>query len=362
MQKGEIDDIDIDIGGSPKGQVEQEKEKSDQDKKSELVESDNDKEEEKQEDDDDPFHTKRGRLLDEKVMVKICDMGNGCWTYHHFTPEIQTRQYRSPEVIIGADYNTSADVWSFACTIFEMVTGDFLFEPRKGQNYDKDDDHLAQMMELLGRMPKNLALSGKNSKKFFDSRGHLRRISGLNYWPLKKVLIEKYRIKEDEAHALADFLLPMLTWNHETRATAQQMLSHPWLNMKDNYDFKYTDREYDVMMLKKELKNQVKGGAAQNDDLALDEKQEMNELIESDPDLYAADNEKETKKKRNLSVELEEELFNESEISLEDPEEFRIAYALRKDQENKIHNSFTGPYPQDPSDFGHNDKGENTQF
>jgi hypothetical protein len=24
-----------------------------------------------------------------------------------------------------------------------MVTGDFLFEPRKGSNYDKDDDHLA---------------------------------------------------------------------------------------------------------------------------------------------------------------------------------------------------------------------------
>jgi len=31
---------------------------------------------------------KRGRKLDEKVMVKICDMGNGCWTHHHFTPEI----------------------------------------------------------------------------------------------------------------------------------------------------------------------------------------------------------------------------------------------------------------------------------
>jgi len=78
------------------------------------------------------LHNKRGRKIDETVMVKICDMGNGCWTHHHFTPEIQTRQYRSPEVIIGADYNTSADVWSFACTIFEMVTGDFLFEPRKG--------------------------------------------------------------------------------------------------------------------------------------------------------------------------------------------------------------------------------------
>jgi len=27
--------------------------------------------------------------------------------------------------------------------IFEMITGDFLFEPRKGQTFDKDDDHLA---------------------------------------------------------------------------------------------------------------------------------------------------------------------------------------------------------------------------
>lgn len=143
--------------------------------------------------------TKRGPKISEDVQVKICDMGNGCWTYHHFTPEIQTRQYRSPEVIVGADYNTSADIWSFACTIFEMITGDFLFEPRKGSNYDKDDDHLAQMMELLGKMPKSLALSGKNSRKFFDSRGNLRRISGLNYWPVKKVLTEKYMIREAEA-------------------------------------------------------------------------------------------------------------------------------------------------------------------
>lgn len=76
------------------------------------------------------------------------------------------------------------------------------------------------MMELLGRMPKNLALSGKNSRKFFNGAGHLKRIKGLNYWPLKSVLNEKYYIKEEEATALADFLLPMLQWNHETRASA----------------------------------------------------------------------------------------------------------------------------------------------
>ena len=72
-------------------------------------------------------------------------MGNACWKHHHFSQEIQTRQYRSPEVIIGVHYNETADIWSFACTIFEMLTGDFLFEPKKGPNFGKDDDHLAQV-------------------------------------------------------------------------------------------------------------------------------------------------------------------------------------------------------------------------
>ncbi len=107
---------------------------------------------------------KRGPRIDEGVKVQIADLGNGCWTYHHFTPQIQTRQYRSPEVIIGAEYGCSADMWSFACMIFELVTGDFLFEPRKGDNYDKNDDHLAQMIELLNQMPRSLALSGVHSK------------------------------------------------------------------------------------------------------------------------------------------------------------------------------------------------------
>lgn len=67
--------------------------------------------------------------------------------------------------------------------------------------------------------------------------------------------MEKYRIKEDEAVALADFLIPMLTWYPEERATAQRMLDHPWLDMAANYEYKYSDREYEVMMLKKQLKD-----------------------------------------------------------------------------------------------------------
>ena len=128
--------------------------------------------------------------------------------------------------------------------IFEMATGDFLFEPRRGKNYGKDDDHLAQMMELLGRMPKNVALSGRNYKRFFGSNATLRKIKGLNFWPLKKVLVEKYRFKEEEATSFAEFLTPMLDWDPEKRASAQSMINHPWLNMEKNYEAKMTDEEY----------------------------------------------------------------------------------------------------------------------
>jgi serine/threonine-protein kinase SRPK3 len=53
----------------------------------------------------------------ERVTVKIADLGNACWVDHHFTDDIQTRQYRCPEVILGAKWGPSADIWSAACLV-----------------------------------------------------------------------------------------------------------------------------------------------------------------------------------------------------------------------------------------------------
>ena len=176
----------------------------------------------------------------ETVSCKIVDFGNACWRQRHFTDDIQTRQYRSPEVIVGQGYDTSTDLWSFACMIFELVTGvyqsdvvavnvlvfkhshldhndvvwkplmcvchrvithvgcvagDLLFDPREARDrsYSRDEDHLALMMELLGQMPVSMTLRGKNTPRFFEREGrYLKRIKQLNYWPLGHVLVEKY--------------------------------------------------------------------------------------------------------------------------------------------------------------------------
>ncbi|XP_013909947.1 PREDICTED: SRSF protein kinase 3, partial [Thamnophis sirtalis] len=61
----------------------------------------------------------------DKIRVKIADLGNACWVHKHFTEDIQTRQYRALEVLIGAVYNTPADIWSTACMAFELATGDY---------------------------------------------------------------------------------------------------------------------------------------------------------------------------------------------------------------------------------------------
>lgn len=181
--------------------------------------------------------SKRGsRSMRQKLLAsvdlkcKLVDFGNACWTYKQFTSDIQTRQYRCPEVILGSKYSTFADLWSFACICFELATGDVLFDPHSGDNFDRDEDHLALMMELLGMMPRKIALGGRYSRDFFNRYGDLRHIRRLRFWPLNKVLMEKYDFSEKDANDMTDFLVPILDFVPEKRPTAGECLLHPWLN------------------------------------------------------------------------------------------------------------------------------------
>ncbi|CAJ2654561.1 SRSF protein kinase 2-like [Trifolium pratense] len=164
------------------------------------------------------------------LKCKLVDFGNACWTYKQFTSDIQTRQYRCPEVLLGSKYSTPADMWSFACICFELATGDVLFDPHSGDNYDRDEDHLALMMELLGKMPSKIALGGRYSREFFNRHGELRHIRDLRFWPHHKILTEKYNFSEQDANDMADFLRPILDFDPEKRPTAAQCLSHPWFS------------------------------------------------------------------------------------------------------------------------------------
>lgn len=122
------------------------------------------------------------------------------------------------------------------CTLFELLTGDYLFDPNKGDNHNKEDDHLAYVTELLGNPDPDYITSGSRSRKYYTSKGKLKRIKGGERWKLVDVFQDKYCLKKEEAEPLADFMLKVLKWDIADRASAKDLLNHEWLYMPSNYE------------------------------------------------------------------------------------------------------------------------------
>ncbi|KAJ0036590.1 hypothetical protein NQD34_005267, partial [Periophthalmus magnuspinnatus] len=161
-----------------------------------------------------------------QIEVKIADLGSSCWVVSALPGS--TALWRFWWGWTMALLLTSG-VWP-AWSTFELLTGDSLFEPRAADSCSLEEDHIAQIMMLLGKIPPAIALTGKYSAEYFNRRvGDLLRVGPVKSWKLYDVLVEKYHFRLEEASDLCNFLLPMLEYYPERRATAVQCLRHPWL-------------------------------------------------------------------------------------------------------------------------------------
>lgn len=59
--------------------------------------------------------------------IKIIDFGSSCRSNKRMYSYIQSRFYRSPEVMLGLPYGVEIDMWSLGCILVEMHTGEPLF-------------------------------------------------------------------------------------------------------------------------------------------------------------------------------------------------------------------------------------------
>ncbi|GMS87040.1 hypothetical protein PENTCL1PPCAC_9215 [Pristionchus entomophagus] len=162
--------------------------------------------------------------------VKIADLGNACWTHHHFADAIQTKEYRSPEVLVGLEYGTGADIWSTACMAFEVAMGGYLFEPVEAPNHSSEADHLAKITRMLGPILPEVYKEGAHWDEFFNEEGKLLHDSNINprSWPLMMELLRKQWNRVDVEQFCA-FLEPMLEIDQDNRGTAAQCLQEDWL-------------------------------------------------------------------------------------------------------------------------------------
>lgn len=193
--------------------------------------------------------------------IKIVDFGSSCQLGKRIYQYIQSRFYRSPEVLLGIPYDMAIDMWSLGCILCEMHTGEPLFT---GAN---ELDQMNKIVEVLGMPPKHLLDQALKIRKFFDrlptgqyvikklpkdakkvsqknwSLSHpSNQLFNLQYKasgarPLHDVLgVETGgpggRRSGEPGHSMADYLIfkdlimRMLDYNPKTRITPEEALNH----------------------------------------------------------------------------------------------------------------------------------------
>merc|ERR1719409_409985 len=158
-----------------------------------------------------------------KSGIKVIDFGSSCFEDERVYTYIQSRFYRSPEVILGIPYDMAIDMWSFGCILAELYTGYPLFP---GEN---EVEQLACIMEVCGLPPTRILDNATRIKMFFDSNGNPRLVPnsrGKKRRPGAKDLQMALRTSETK---FVDFLQGCLQWDPRERFTPEDALQHEWI-------------------------------------------------------------------------------------------------------------------------------------
>jgi hypothetical protein len=211
-------------------------------------------------------------LSSPKKLIKLIDFGSACFENETVYSYIQSRFYRSPDVLFGLDYNMAIDMWSLGCICAELFLGLPLFPGVSQYN------QVCRIVEMLGMPPDYLIETGRLAKKYFKRRKILpynqSNNSGSNtssadnndqhmyelkteeeyckennetlkewkrYFNYKKLdeLIKYYsyknippeEVKKEEKNRIAfiDLLYGLLQWDPNLRWTATQAKKHPFV-------------------------------------------------------------------------------------------------------------------------------------
>ncbi|ESN91131.1 hypothetical protein HELRODRAFT_90393 [Helobdella robusta] len=159
--------------------------------------------------------------------IELIDFGSATFDYEHHSSIVSTRHYRAPEVLLEIGWSHPCDVWSIACIIFELYTGNTLF-----QTHD-NLEHMAMMERILGPIPYHMIKKSKKTKYFH--RGKLdwndNTSSGKYVKEHCKVLKSYMREHSLDHEELFDLLLLMFNYDDRYRIDLRSALRHPFFRM-----------------------------------------------------------------------------------------------------------------------------------
>ncbi|XP_072942342.1 serine/threonine-protein kinase PRP4 homolog [Epargyreus clarus] len=180
---------------------------------------------------------------EKKNILKLCDFGSATKVDDNEpTPYLVSRFYRAPEIILGMTSKSGIDMWSAACTIYEMATGKILFT---GNSNNK---MLKCFMDLKGKIPGRLIRKGKFKDQHFNYNNHFllhkkdeftgreKVVEISNITVTRDILKELKKHSKDETPTgerkigqLKDLLDKMLVLDPSQRPSVTDCLKHPFI-------------------------------------------------------------------------------------------------------------------------------------
>lgn len=155
--------------------------------------------------------------------IKVIDFGSSCFENEKVYTYIQSRFYRSPEVILGMTYGMPIDMWSLGCILAELYTGVPIFP---GEN---EQEQLACIMEVFGPPEKHLIEKSTRKKLFFDSLGKPRLTvssKGRRRRPSSRSLQQTIKCDDE---VFLDFLARCLRWDPDKRMKPDEAVRHEFI-------------------------------------------------------------------------------------------------------------------------------------
>ncbi|GBG80240.1 hypothetical protein CBR_g30605 [Chara braunii] len=131
--------------------------------------------------------------------IKLIDFGSACLENLTVYSYIQSRFYRSPEVVLGHPYTTAIDMWSLGCVAAELFLGIPLFPGVS------EYDLLFRMLETLDQQPPDHILrAAKKTSKYFrvTSSAPPRGVGGETQSIYQFLSPDQYEEKEKEKPAI----------------------------------------------------------------------------------------------------------------------------------------------------------------
>ncbi|XP_014486734.1 PREDICTED: probable serine/threonine-protein kinase dyrk2 [Dinoponera quadriceps] len=161
--------------------------------------------------------------------IKVIDFGSSCYSHQRVYTYIQSRFYRSPEVILGLPYGTPIDMWSLGCILAELYTGYPLFPG------EDEIEQLACIMEVLGLPPEHIISHASRRRLFFDQKGSPRCVTnskGKKRWAGSRNLSIALRCSDV---LFVNFVSRCLEWDPKKRMTPDEAMRHEWLNSSSSH-------------------------------------------------------------------------------------------------------------------------------